>query len=87
MYKIGDKLTLIKEIEYTCSRILYTLGNSYRIMNIKGNVYYLQNNEKSSNFKEWGIWNEEQLNDHFKNIRQERLEKLKQIDESTYRKI
>ena len=87
MYNVGDKLTLIKEIKYKYSTIEYTIGDNYRIMKIQGNIHYLENDEKSSNRKDWGIWDKDRLDIYFKNLRQERLEKLKQIDESNYGNI
>jgi len=82
MYKVGDKLILIKEVESKFGTITkYTLNHSYRIMKIN-NFYYLENDESSNDWKDWGIWSIEKLNLHFKNIRDERLKKLKQLNES-----
>ncbi len=86
MYKIGDKVILIKELKDNFT-IKYTLGESYRIMKKSGNLYYLESDEAVNDWKFWGIWSVSQLKIYFKNLRDERLKKLKQIGESTYRNI
>jgi len=86
MYKVGDKLTLIKNTAAAFD-ILYTLGNTYKILNVKGDIYYLETDDKSAIWKDWGIWTKVQLDANFKNLRDERLKKLKQINESNIRQI
>lgn len=93
MYKVGDKLTLIKEFIPRYGVSNYTLNNSYKIMKIKNSdndkknylqeeLYYIENDNSGNNINECTLWGKKQLDIYFKNLRRERLEKLKQINEN-----
>jgi hypothetical protein len=56
MNKIGDFLTLIKEVQSKNKNAgpeyFYTFGQKYQIMHIKNDIYYISNNETRRNKEE-----------------------------------
>ena len=98
MNKIGDSLTLIKEVNFNKTYITYTAGKNYKIIHIndKG-TYYIENDQTEQEMefyknnrdakecqkeliKHSSFWTEQQIENYFINIREQRKQKIKKIN-------
>ena len=96
MYNIGNNLILIKNVspsKYSYGT-KYTLNNNYKILFIKGEIYYLENDDtknilyssdltiedKDKKLKrESSIWFEYDIDNYFIDIKEQRRNKIKEI--------